>query len=538
MTNMKSQIIKLSIFIALLNISISSYGSNKLPADSLVSDFRYFCKILETSHPDPYTSFGGRPYFCLTRDSVADKMAKDSLTVEDFCNLLNEFIMPLHDMHTFIQYPSSSVNDIQYVQRIAFTVLHDGLMVSGISKPFAKYLGSNLLSIGGVSLDSLAHRMTKLKAHENSFDNLQNISIWGNQDVILKKLGVNFDDHVLYQLKTAQGDTIQLHLPLVDSNHLKDVEMVSLQSALKLPDRNLQYAFLDTSKNVMYFRLSSVMARENYRYCYDRQWPDALNDIASYYQSIGKKMPANVEEAINHIPSFSEEFSNLLKRMKEHNSANLIIDLRGNDGGWTPITLPSLMMMFGDEYFGKDFDVKNIRLISDLYLGKMNLSIDQLNQSWDTQLKTGDYFVMNENSDEELSKKRSRMIQNAMTETPDLLASLNGKPLYRPKRIFVITNSWTFSAAFHYAFYLAKMGAEVVGVPSGQAPNTFMEVTPFKLPYTGLTGSISNTMQQFFPVDSPLSKVLQTDIDVTLQDYHHFGNDANTPVLKILECCD
>lgn len=86
------------------------------------------------------------------------------------------------------------------------------------------------------------------------------------------------------------------------------------------------------------------------------------------------------------------------------------------------------------------------------------------------------------------------MIQNAMTETPDLLASLNGKPLYRPKRIFVVTDSRTFSAAFHYAFYLAKMGAEVVGVPSGQAPNTFMEVTPFKLPYTGLTGSISSKL--------------------------------------------
>ena len=301
--------------------------------------------------------------------------------------------MPLHDMHTFIQIQRSSVNDIRYVQRIAFTVLHDGLMISGISKPFEKYLGSNLLSIGGIPLDSLVHRMAQLKAHENSFDNLQNLSLWGNQDVILKKLGVHFDDHILYQLKTAQGDTVQLHLPLVDSNHLKDVKMISLQSALKLPDRNLQYAFLDTSKNVMYFRLSSVMARENYRYCYDRQWPDALNDIASYYQSIGKKMPANVEEAINHIPSFSEEFSNLLKRMKEHNSANLIIDLRGNGGGWSPITLPSLMMMFGDEYFGKDFDVKSIRLISDLYLGKMNLSIDQLNQSWGTRLKVGDYFV-------------------------------------------------------------------------------------------------------------------------------------------------
>ena len=279
------------------------------------------------------------------------------------------------------------------------------------------------------------------------------------------------------------------------------------------------------------------MARENYKYCYANGWNNALNDIAYYYQSSGKEMPGDINEAINAIPSFSEEFSKMLMLMKEKGSERLIIDMRGNGGGWTPITRPSMIMMFGDDYYRKDFNVKSIRLLSNLYLRKLNQTIDQLNQSWGTQFEVGDYFTMNEYQDGDIVTQRSRMLQNAMTETPELLKELNGAPLYRPKQIFVITDPYTNSAAFHYAFYLGKMGATLVGVPSSQAPNTFMEVTPFKLPYTGLVASSSNTMQQFYPADSPYAKVLKPDIGITSHDYYKYNLDANAPILKVLEIC-
>ena len=81
------------------------------------------------------------------------------------------------------------------------------------------------------------------------------------------------------------------------------------------------------------------------------------------------------------------------------------------------------------------------------------------------------------------------------------------------------------------------MGATLVGVPSSQAPNTFMEVTPFKLPYTGLVASSSNTMQQFFPPESPCAKILKTDIAITSQDYYKYNLDANAPILTVLDIC-
>lgn len=514
-----------------------NYKDQILPGDSLVKDFIFFCDMLEETHPDPYSGFGGRPYFRLQRDVMIDQIANDSLDVDDFCDILNEFTVPLKDIHTFVQYPQSDAPKIKYVQRIAFNVLNDGLMVSGIAKPYSKYLGSRLLAINNVPVDTLAERMTKIKPSENQFGNLQNLSSWGNQDEILNRLGIQFNDSIHYSLLTIASDTVCLDLPIVEREHIADVEMARLNSTLTLPQDNLQFAFIDPDDKMMYFRLSSVMARENYKYCYEKGWNNAMDDIAYYYKSIGREMPENIEDAINAIPSFSEEFSKMLKSMKKKGSEYLIIDLRGNGGGWTPITQPSMMMMFGDDYFGKDFDIKSIRLLSNLYLRKLNQTIEQLNQSWGTQCEIGDYITMKEYHDGDIATLRDQMLQNAMTETPELLKSLNGAPLYRPKQIFVITDPHTNSAAFHYAFYLGKMGATLVGVPSSQAPNTFMEVTPFKLPYTGLVASASNTMQQFFPADSPYAKTLKPDIGITSSDYHSHNIDSNTPVLKVLEIC-
>ena len=52
--------------------------------------------------------------------------------------------------------------------------------------------------------------------------------------------------------------------------------------------------------------------------------------------------------------------------------------------------------------------------------------------------------------------------------------------IYTPEHIYVITNERTFSAAFHYTFYLWKMGATLVGIPSGQAP-----IPTWNKPYSG-----------------------------------------------------
>jgi hypothetical protein len=102
-----------------------------------------------------------------------------------------------------------------------------------------------------------------------------------------------------------------------------------------------------------------------------------------------------------------------------------------------------------------------------------------------------------------------------------------------PEEIYVVTDVQTFSSAFHTAYMLWKMGAKVVGVPSGQAPNTFMEVTRFKLPNTGLECSASNSLQSCFPTDHPMAKTFTPDIQLSYDDYRQFDFSKDAELLFI-----
>ena len=107
------------------------------------------------------------------------------------------------------------------------------------------------------------------------------------------------------------------------------------------------------------------------------------------------------------------------------------------------------------------------------------------------------------------------------------LERLQGKPIYTPPVLVVLCDADTYSAAFHFMFYLRAFGARVVGVPSSQAPNTPMEMTPFTLPGSRLSGSISNSAQIFLPGE-PRAKLLAPDFPLTyevLQRYR-FEEDA------------
>jgi hypothetical protein len=75
---------------------------------------------------------------------------------------------------------------------------------------------------------------------------------------------------------------------------------------------------------------------------------------------------------------------------------------------------------------------------------------------------------------------------------------------------------------------LKEMGAELVGVPSAQAPNAFMEVTPFTLAHSKLRGSIASSAQIFLP-DAPSATVFPVDFPLTweIAKKYDFDDDAS-----------
>lgn len=167
--------------------------------------------------------------------------------------------------------------------------------------------------------------------------------------------------------------------------------------------------------------------------------------------------------------------------MKKEASSTLIIDLRNNSGGWTPIVLPTLYQLFGDHFLQTDMDIKFYRIISPLYMQKLQTNLQDFNQTYGTDYTYGDYtFSTDEADTTNIEQRRADFIENCMSSAPEELRKQQGKALYTPEHIYVITNERTFSAAFHYTFYLWKMGATLVGIPSGQAP-----IPIWNKPYSG-----------------------------------------------------
>lgn len=147
----------------------------------------------------------------------------------------------------------------------------------------------------------------------------------------------------------------------------------------------------------------------------------------------------------------------------------------------------------------------------------------------------GEYRGEEEKEKNTPSGKREGFLRQCIGGGEKYIRDLEGKPVYTPRKVFVVTDTRTFSAAFHYAFYLWKMGALVVGVPSSQAPNTFMETTPFRLPRTGIEGSISNSAQYFLPPADLRAKIFYPDWIPDYKDYVRYDFSTDTEIRYLVD---
>ena len=518
-------------------LSAATFATAQIPNDSIVADFRYFIHQLEATHPDPYTNYGGKAFFHRAAHETLWSLKDDSVTTrEELCWRIRAFLAPLRDGHTQIHYPETQGSFL--LIPIRFKAVGDGLFVRRLPKEHQHLIGSRLIAIENIQTKDLCEEMMKIYPAENEIGKLANICGHGHQPVVLGRIIPNLrQDMITYHLMTPEGNTVRLPLPLIPVEQWKEWNNGQMVQDHRFPTENLAYTFTDKQKNTMYFRSTSIMARDNIEYMYQAGM-NYYDDLKYCYDKVyHRPMPSDTLKAIASLPSFSEEFEKMLQQMKRNKSENLIIDLRGNGGGWTPITYPTLYQLWGDGYLQKNFQNYLYRLLSPLYMQKLHVTLEQFNARYHTNYEFGDYtfYESNEKTQAVTDETRTRFVSNSMSCIQDKLAKQNGQPVYTPKHIYVLADADTYSAAFHYMFYLWKMGAKIVGVPSSQAPNTYMEVTQFTLPRTRLEGSISNSMQLFLSTDDPCAKQLIPDILLTYDDYKRYNFVSQAEVLYLLD---
>lgn len=521
----------------LLLLAQGLFAQPVLPRDSLVADFRQFIHYLEETHPDPYTAFGGKVFFHREAAKTEKKLSEQDYDLKAFCTQIERFLATLGDGHTHlamsrIKQPASSL-----FFPLDTKVIADGLIITVLPEEYKQYLGCRILFINGVPTKEMAEKTGQILAAENLYGKYSHLARNLPDQSFLQRLA-SASDTLTLSVLTPEGKNTEFRLKALSREACNRLNRKFCPQWETTKDAgNMDWLFLDTEKQTMYFRLKSVMAREAYTYMQKSGWDGWQQQAGAYYNHLlHQEMPVNPDEAIAGIPAIGQEFRKMLETMKKEKTRNLVIDLRGNGGGFTPIILPTLYQLYGDRYLQTDMGTRFYRLISPLYMQKIKQTLEEFNRNSGTNFTFGDYQGEEENpgtsSPEQL---RQQFSAQCIGGGKEYIHDLAGQSVYTPQNVYVVTDANTFSAAFHYAFYLWKMGATVVGVPSRQAPNTFMESTPFRLPRTGVEGSISNSVQYFLPTTDHRATTFYPDWMPDYDDYVKYGFDADTEIRYMMD---
>ena len=246
----------------------ATFASAQIPNDSIVADFRYFIHQLEATHPDPYTNYGGKAFFHRAAHETLWSLKDDSVTTrEELCWRIRAFLAPLRDGHTQIHYPETQGSFL--LIPIRFKAVGDGLFVRRLPKEHQHLIGSRLVGIENVQTKDLCEEMMKIYPAENEIGKLANICGHGHQPVVLGRIipGLR-QDTITYHLMTPEGNTVCLPLPLISVEQWKEWNNGQMVQDHRFPTENLAYTFTDKQKNTMYFRSTSIMARDNIEYMY------------------------------------------------------------------------------------------------------------------------------------------------------------------------------------------------------------------------------------------------------------------------------
>ena len=518
---------RLIILLALIIMVIPAAAQEKVSNDDFINDFDYLVKILEETHPDPYSGFGGKVEFKRTTRQSRQEINKIN-SHDEFIVFLNNYLSHLHDGHTYV-----SVNrevKSEGLLPVQFRVAADGLFIQNSTADFSQYVGQRVTRINGFSLDDLRKKVNTIVPAENKYGEYSNIVKVINSHDFSKKLLGDFEKITL----TLDSENLSLSLQ-------EKPDFLPHKSNINNLDANglISHKMIGKNGDIGYLVWNSIIAREHLQSAYKNKTRDIEQDLKWVYAFFKKERTGDIEKDIAQVPSLYEEFYLLFKEMSEKKTNRLIIDLRRNGGGMTPLFYPVLYALYGDHYLNFDFQAEAVRVLSPLVIKKWGFeSIEAYNKRYHASHKMGDYIFSS--------------FGNASNFGPPLIAKLrfmrgyNGfgrefmqkiAALKKQKyEILVLTAPKTFSAAYHFAYFLKRLGrVKLVGVASSQAGNAYMEATRFKLPNTGLKGSISNFWQQLFPNESKFAKTLTPDYEMNYSNFKHYNFDYNATVLKALD---
>lgn len=535
-------------FAVLLSGGACARAGDPIPRDLLIEDVRQLASIIEDSHPEPYLRGGGRvPFNRLLQQTLAS-IPDEGMTVPEFFRVLSPLVAHVRDAHTALDGQLSYDQHSPGGVPLYFAQVEGGLWVRGVTdEAHRDLIGAALVSVEGVTLRELVERVKHLRGADNDYTALSSLGTTGYlwSAGRLAELVPEWKDRsrIRAHLEMPSGEVVEREF---DVPVEMDFPLKGPETSVDLPstDRcDFVYGFLDDDEEVAILRIDGMTGfREDFELEGTSTSMEGL--CYAWERCHGTPCPDDASEAIAGIPSATETFRSLVKDMRTRGTDALIVDLRRNGGGNSLMQDMLLYFLFGkDAYFWvKGLTATDVVKLSDLYFEtRTHASFEQADAAVGFPLEESDYDF-----------------QFDCTDQPDKLAALDVRGLmesylalmptffeeyetgtyaghYCPEKIVVLCSDRTFSGGFTLMWCLHKFGATIVGTPSAQAGNGFMDGLAFTLTNSGLQGQVSSKQVSYFPGDAERGEVLRPDIELTYDYLSSKDFDRNVTVLLALE---
>jgi hypothetical protein len=525
--------------------------SLRLEREALVQDIRELSDVLESAHPDPYINGGGKVAYHRSLQTLIRSMPDDGLTRSAFHSALLPFIARIGDGHTILM-PPESERDPGNPRGVPlyFEVVEERLYVDAVVREeLLPLIGATLESIEGVSFADLVARESLRQGHDNELHALS---------ALARKGALYFSDSLRHLVPEWQ-DQSKISLTIRDATgNLRSVEVLpaeNVQYPLHRRESQIEaandgewfgYRFLDSNREAAYLWIHNMttyremfeLSRSQGSRGYER-WARRVYELAA-----GRDAPDSVDAVIDGIPSATDVFQSLCREMKASKSRALIVDLRRNFGG-NDLMVPILL------YFLVGFDqavtvigeTSAIQKMSPLFDQSTEAGIDLAEVPYTDRvpLVMSDYdfsldarFMEGERLHDAVGASLTRMFR----QTPTFLAVFEDRQdegCYFPERILVLSGNATQSSGFDLMTNLYRLGAEIVGVPSSQAGNSFGNVRHFMLPNSKLEGYVATKYFVQFPDEAATGFALQPHQALTYRRLAGLDFDPNATLLLALE---